>query len=62
MDNILREKNKLIAHLEQELLALKIDSKQREEWLKLQLERTTHLLENKQEPEKLKRKKFLGIF
>ncbi len=62
VDNVLREKNKLIAHLEQELLALKIDSKQREEWLKLQLERTTHLLENKQEPGKLKRKKFLGIF
>jgi hypothetical protein len=62
VDNVLCEKDKLIAHLEQEILELKIDSKQREEWLKLQLEKTTHLLENKQEPEKPKRKKFLGIF
>jgi hypothetical protein len=47
VDNVLCEKDKLIAHLEQEILELKIDSKQREEWLKLQLEKTTHLLENK---------------
>lgn len=62
VDNILREKDKLIAHLEEELMELKIDSKQREEWFKLQLERTTHLLENKQVNEFPKRKKFLGIF
>jgi hypothetical protein len=61
IDSILQEKDKLIAHLHQELLELKVDSKQREEWLKLQIERTTHLLENKQE-QKHKRKKILGIF
>ena len=35
---------------------------EREKWLMLQLEKTTHLLENKQPQEKPKRKKFLGIF
>lgn len=59
---LIKEKDKLITHLQQELLELKVDSKQREEWLKLQLEKTTHLLENKLEQEKPKRKKFLGIF
>lgn len=34
---------------------------EREKWLMQQLEKTTHLLENKQQ-EKPKRKKFLGIF
>jgi hypothetical protein len=34
------------------------EAKEREEWLKLQLEKTTHLLEDKT----VKRKKFLGIF
>lgn len=35
---------------------------EREKWLMQQLERATHLLENKQPQEKPKRKKFLGIF
>lgn len=35
---------------------------EREKWLMQQLERTTHLIENKQSQEKPKRKKILGIF
>lgn len=62
VDSIIREKDKLIEHLERELLELKTDSRQREDWLKSQLEKATHLLENKQETAKPKRKKFLGIF
>lgn len=37
-------------------------SHEREKWLMQQLEKTTHLLENKQPQETPKRKKFLGIF
>ena len=44
---------------ENELLREQLQqAKEREEWLKLQLEKTTHLLEDKA----VKRKKFLGIF
>lgn len=58
-------KDKIIAMLEQQLeesKSLLKDAKEREEWFKAQLEKTTHLLENKQEPEVPKRKKILGIF
>jgi hypothetical protein len=56
---------KIISMLEQQLRESKDllkEAKDREEWLRGQLEKTTHLLENKQEPEKPKRKKILGIF
>lgn len=49
------EKDKIISLLEKQLE----EAKQREEWLKTQLEKTTHLLEGKTAK---KRKKFLGIF
>lgn len=49
------EKDKIITLLEKQLE----EAKQREEWLKTQLEKTTHLLEDKTAK---KRKKFLGIF
>lgn len=49
------DKDKLIMMLEKQLA----EAKEREEWLKQQLEKTTHLLEDKTEK---KRKKFLGIF
>lgn len=52
------QKDKIIALLESQLY----EAKEREKWLMLQLEKTTHLLENKQPQEKPKRKKFLGIF
>ena len=48
------DKDELIAVLKNQLA----EAKEREEWLKLQLEKTTHLLEDKT----VKRKKFLGIF
>jgi hypothetical protein len=51
-------KDKIITILEAQLS----EARDREKWLILQLEKTTHLLENKQAPEKPKRKKFLGIF
>ena len=51
-------KDKIITILESQLS----EARDREKWLMLQLEKTTHLLENKQEPEKPKRKKLLGIF
>lgn len=55
-------KDKIIELLEQQLRESKqreIEAKEREEWLKAQLEKTTHLLEDKTiKP----RKKFLGIF
>lgn len=51
---VIDSKNQTIKILEQQL----IESKNREEWLKTQLERTTHYLENK--PTKIRR--FLGIF
>ena len=51
-------KDKIIAILEAQLS----EDREREKWLMLQLEKTTHLLENKQTTEKPKRKKFLGIF
>jgi uncharacterized protein YpuA (DUF1002 family) len=48
-------KDKIISLLERQLQ----EAKDREEWLKTQLEKTTHLLENKaQKP----RKKLFGIF
>lgn len=51
-------KDKIITILESQLS----EARDREKWLMLQLEKTTHLLENKREPDKPKRKKFLGIF
>jgi hypothetical protein len=55
-------KDKIIELLEQQLRESKqreVEAKEREEWLKAQLEKTTHLLEDKTiKP----RKKFLGIF
>ncbi|MCE2706888.1 MAG: hypothetical protein LW807_07415 [Proteobacteria bacterium] len=51
-------KDKIITLLESQLS----EARDREKWLMLQLEKTTHLLDNKQEQEKPKRKKFLGIF
>ena len=48
-------KDKIISLLEKQLL----EAKDREEWLKAQLEKTTHLLEDKTVKP---RKKFLGIF
>jgi hypothetical protein len=56
---------KIISMLEQQLRESKDllkEAKDREDWLRGQLEKTTHLLENKQEPENPKRKKILGIF
>ncbi len=50
-------KDKIITILEAQLS----EARDREKWLILQLEKTTHLLENKQAPEKPKRKKFLGV-
>lgn len=55
-------KDKIIELLEQQLRDAKqreIEAKDREEWLKSQLEKTTHLLEDKTVKP---RKKFLGIF
>jgi hypothetical protein len=53
------EKDKIIQLLEKQLQ----EAKEREEWLKSQLEKTTHLLEDKtKENESKPRKKFLGIF
>lgn len=55
-------KDKIIELLEQQLRDAKqreIEAKDREEWLKAQLEKTTHLLEDKTVKP---RKKFLGIF
>lgn len=54
-----QDRDRLIAHLERELAEVKADAKQREEWLKSQLEKATHLLEDKTVKS---RKKFLGIF
>jgi hypothetical protein len=52
-------KDRIIDMLEKQLQ----EAKEREEWLKAQLEKTTHLLENKNsENEPKPRKKFLGIF
>lgn len=48
-------KDKIISLLERQLQ----EAKEREEWLKAQLEKTTHLLEDKTHKP---RKKFLGIF
>jgi len=48
-------KDKIISLLEKQL----DEAREREEWLKAQLEKTTHLLEDKTIK---KRKKFLGIF
>jgi hypothetical protein len=48
-------KDKIISLLERQLQ----EAKEREEWLKAQLEKTTHLLEDKTAKT---RKKFLGIF
>lgn len=62
----LQDKDRLIAHLEHELLELKADARQREEWLKQQIDelrqQQSNLLENKLGSSKQKRKKFLGIF
>ena len=55
------EKDRIIELLQQQLNESKSrerEANEREEWLKLQLEKTTHLLENKTS----KRKKFFGIF
>jgi len=49
-----QDKDELISVLKNQLA----EAKEREEWLKLQLEKTTHLLEDKT----TKRKNFLGIF
>lgn len=38
------------------------ESREREKWLMQQLEKTTHLLENKAEEKEKKRKKIFGIF
>lgn len=38
------------------------ESREREKWLMQQLEKTTHLLENKEEKTEKKRKKIFGIF
>jgi hypothetical protein len=38
------------------------EAKEREEWFKQQLEKTTHLLEDKTNQSPKPRKKFLGIF
>lgn len=48
-------KDKIISLLEKQL----DEAREREEWLKSQLEKTTHLLEDKTIK---KRKKFLGVF
>lgn len=60
------EKDKIIAILERDLADLKAQAKEREEWLKSQIDELrrqhSNLLENKQPQEKPKRKKFLGIF
>jgi hypothetical protein len=60
------EKDRIIAILERELSDLKAHAKEREEWLKSQIDELrrqhSNLLENKQTTDKPKRKKFLGIF
>ena len=67
------DKDRLISHLEHQLsearnreleykereFQLRKETQEREEWFKAQLEKTTHLLEDKTIK---KRKKFLGIF
>jgi DNA-binding transcriptional MerR regulator len=58
IDSVDTVKDKLIKLLEEQLQ----EAKEEKKWLMQQLEKTTHLLENKQEPEKQKRKKILGIF
>jgi phage terminase small subunit len=58
------DKDKIIELLEQQLKESKqreVEARDREEWLKTQLEKTTHLLEDKTEKDR-QRKKFLGIF
>lgn len=50
--------NAIIQLLKEQLAKAEEDKK----WLQQQLEKTTHLLENKQVQETIKRKKFLGIF
>lgn len=57
--NLDNQKDKIIHLLESQLS----EARDREKWLMQQLEKTTNLLEYKAvEPEKPKRKKFLGIF
>lgn len=51
-------KDELIAILKQQIE----DNKEREKWLMSQLEKTTLLLENKEEKTDKKRKKIFGIF
>jgi hypothetical protein len=51
-------KDELIAILKQQIE----DNKEREKWLMSQLEKTTHLLEDKTKEKEKKRKKILGIF
>ncbi|CDW87777.1 UNKNOWN [Stylonychia lemnae] len=51
-------KDELIAILKQQIE----DNKEREKWLMQQLEKTTHLLENKAEEKEKKRKKIFGLF
>lgn len=59
LDNKLdTSKDKIIALLEAQLS----EAREREKWLMSQLEKTTHLLENKQEQNPPKRKKLFGIF
>lgn len=56
------DKDKIIELLELQLRESKqreVEAREREEWLKAQLEKTTHLLEDKTPKP---RKKFLGIF
>lgn len=59
-------KDKIIAILERELAELRCQAKEREDWLKQQIDelrqQQNYLLENKLSSEKSKRKKFLGIF
>lgn len=56
--NLDSQKDKIIHLLEAQLS----EARDREKWLMQQLEKTTHLLGNKQEPDKPKRKKILGLF
>lgn len=59
LDNKLdTSKDKIIALLEAQLS----EAREREKWLMSQLEKTTHLLENKQEQNPPKRKKLFGFF
>lgn len=59
IDNVaIAAKDELIAILKQQIE----DNKEREKWLMQQLEKTTHLLENKEEKAEKKRKKIFGIF